>query len=56
MNAGRYRDWMETFLNTTCGDSCSKIQTLPIFDLSLSRYNSHHGSFGRWVLGCSCPF
>ena len=47
MHADRYRDWMETFLNTTCGNSCRNIQTLPIFDLSLSRYNSHHGSFGR---------
>jgi hypothetical protein len=43
----RYGDWARTFLNKTCGASCANIRVLPIFDLSLPRYDSHHGSFGR---------
>ena len=43
----RYGDWTRTFLNTTCGGPCAKIRVLPIFDLSLPRFDSHHGSFGR---------
>ncbi|CAL8469668.1 g9209 [Coccomyxa elongata] len=42
-----YGDWIRTYLNTTCGEPCAKIRVLPIFDLSLARYDSHHGSFGR---------
>ncbi|CAL5228102.1 g11175 [Coccomyxa viridis] len=30
-----------------CGPACSNIRMLPIYDLSLSRHNSHHGTFGR---------
>ncbi len=42
----RYRDWIADFLKT-CGQPCSNIRVLPIFDLSLYRHDSHHGSFGR---------
>ena len=30
-----------------CGPACSSIRLLPIYDLSLSRHNSHHGTYGR---------
>ena len=30
-----------------CGKACEKIRLLPIFDLSIARYVSHHGTFGR---------
>jgi len=30
-----------------CGEPCKKIKLLPVFDLSLARHDSHHGSFGR---------
>ena len=30
-----------------CGPACSNIRLLPIYDLSLSRHNSHHGTYGR---------
>ena len=29
--------------------SCERMQVLPIFNMSLPRYNSHFGSFGRGV-------
>ena len=30
-----------------CGPACANIRLLPIYDLSLSRHNSHHGTYGR---------
>ena len=30
-----------------CGQPCAHISMLPIFNVSLGRFNSHHGSFGR---------
>jgi hypothetical protein len=30
-----------------CGPRCAHISVLPVFDLSLGRPDSHHGSFGR---------
>ncbi|EIE21418.1 hypothetical protein COCSUDRAFT_43154 [Coccomyxa subellipsoidea C-169] len=30
-----------------CGAACAKIRLMPIFDMTLARYESHHGTFGR---------
>ena len=30
-----------------CGAECSNIRLLPIYDMSLARHNSHHGTYGR---------
>lgn len=30
-----------------CGPACDNIRLLPIYDMSLSRHNSHHGTYGR---------
>ena len=30
-----------------CGAACSNIRLLPIYDLSLARHDSHHGTYGR---------
>lgn len=30
-----------------CGVACKNIRLLPIFDMSLPRYDSHHGTYGR---------
>lgn len=30
-----------------CGEPCKNIRLLPIFDLTLARFDSHHGTFGR---------
>jgi hypothetical protein len=46
MHPCRYQDWISDHL-AQCGEPCARIRVLPIFDLSLPRYDSHHGSFGR---------
>eukprot|EP00884_Botryococcus_braunii_P000146 jgi/Botrbrau1/10131/Bobra.0191s0004.1 len=44
-----YNDWIKQIVSK-CGMPCSHIRILPIFNLSLARYNLHHGSFGRGTL------
>ncbi|CAL8469667.1 g9208 [Coccomyxa elongata] len=41
-----YRDHVVSVLKE-CGAACKNIRLLPIFDMSLSRYDSHHGTYGR---------
>ncbi|KAK9907951.1 hypothetical protein WJX75_000456 [Coccomyxa subellipsoidea] len=55
LNESWYEDWMKTFLRS-CGPRCSKIGILPVFDMTQSRFDAHHGNFGRgkgtWTLDC----
>ena len=41
-----YDRWMREEL-TNCGESCSHVHMLPIFQMSVTRADSHFGSFGR---------
>lgn len=41
-----FRDHVVSVLKE-CGTDCANIRLLPVFDMSLSRHNSHHGTFGR---------
>lgn len=51
----RYEDWVKTFLRS-CGPKCANVHLLPVFDLTATRHDAHHGNFGRgrdsWVLDC----
>ena len=34
---------------TGCGEFCAHIHILPVYHLSVTQHNSHHGSFGRGI-------
>lgn len=42
-----YDDYVRYLLTGPCKDDCSSIKVLPIFEMTLPRHNSHHGSMGR---------
>ena len=43
---------------TGCGEFCAHIHILPVYHLSVTQHNSHHGSFGRGIdegaIDCRC--
>ena len=40
-------DYVASLLAGPCGRNCANISILPIFDMTLPRHMSHHGSLGR---------
>lgn len=51
-----YDEFVRDLLSGSCkAAGCYRVKILPIFDMTLSRPNSHHGSMGRGVSDGKVP-
>ena len=44
-----YDDFVRRLLAGPCKGGCSRVEVLPIFEMTRARPDSHHGSMGRGV-------